>query len=232
MRYAIISVILLVSAVYADTFFISEGNLDDPSFEEELANGQFPDWTFSGSGSFIREEYREYDGDTYAIIEAETAGDGGPDNYSCKVVRKFDGSFGLDFRHIDVSVSQNEVFSTPIQRIVTDKWHKGFMITGYVRTREVDTLRLLNPYQWIKCGRDFKVPSEPGNGKYLGGVNLNFVADGAWLPHDEDHHIWWKSHSGDAAVAEWNWTFWYPRKQYLKDLWFDPFMAMEREVTW
>lgn len=54
MRYAVISVILLVSAVYADTFFISEGNLDDPSFEEELVSGQFPDWTFSGSGSFVR----------------------------------------------------------------------------------------------------------------------------------------------------------------------------------
>jgi hypothetical protein len=101
-------------------------------------------------------------------------------------------------------------------------------MTGYVRTREVDTLRLLNPYQWIKCGRDFK--NRP-NGKYLGSVNLYSGVHNC-MPGAEDSHMWWKSHAGGVAMAEWNWTYGFPNSRYLKNLWWDPFMIFEKEVTW
>jgi hypothetical protein len=98
-----------------------------------------------------------------------------------------------------------------------------------VRTREVDTLRLVNPWQWIKCDWDFRnIPK----GDYLGAVNFSWSGQGECIPHNDDIHVRWKSQAGTAAVAEWNWTFWYPREQYLKDLWWDPFMMLEREVTW
>jgi len=63
----------------------------------------------------------------------------------------------------------------------------------------------------------------------MGGVNL-MVSSG--MPRDEDAHIWWKFCAGDVAVAEWNWTYELPRSQYLKNLWWDPFIMMEKEVTW
>ena len=52
------------------------------------------------------------------------------------------------------------------------------------------------------------------------------------LPHEDDSHTRWKSHAGDVAVAEWNWTYSFPKSQYLKDLWWDPFIMMEKEFTW
>ena len=104
-------------------------------------------------------------------------------------------------------------------------------MTGYVRTREVDTLRLLNPYQWIKCGRDFRLP-QPGKGKYLGGVDYNWTGSGEFLPHDDNIHIRWKTQAGGVAMAEWNWTYGFPNSRYLKHLWWDPFMIFEKEVTW
>ena len=52
------------------------------------------------------------------------------------------------------------------------------------------------------------------------------------MPRDDNIHIRWKSHAGDVAVAEWNWTFSFPKSQYLKNLWWDPFIMFEKEVTW
>ncbi len=52
------------------------------------------------------------------------------------------------------------------------------------------------------------------------------------MPRDDDTHMWWKSHAGDVAVAEWNWTYGFPNSRYLKHLWWDPFMIYEKEVTW
>ena len=94
---------------------------------------------------------------------------------------------------------------------------------------EFDTLRLINPWQWIKCARDFKdLPS----GKYLGAVNYNWSGEGASLPHEDDIHARWKFQAGTVGVAEWNWTYSFPNSRYLKDLWFDPFIIFEKEVTW
>jgi hypothetical protein len=102
-------------------------------------------------------------------------------------------------------------------------------MTGYVRTREVDTLRLVCPWQWMKCGWDFR--NRP-KGKYLGTVNTNWSGEGECLPHDETLYIRWKTRAGDVAVAEWNWTFTFPASKYLKGLWWDPFIMFEKEVTW
>jgi hypothetical protein len=57
-------------------------------------------------------------------------------------------------------------------------------------------------------------------------------AAGYCMPRDEDSHMWWKSHAGDVAVAEWNWTYEFPNSRYLKNLWWDPFIMFEKEVTW
>ena len=92
----------------------------------------------------------------------------------------------------------------------------------------MDTLRLINPWQWIKCGRDFK---DRPKGKYLGSFNFGSGVSNC-MPRDDNIHIRWKTHAGDAAVAEWNWTFKFPRTSFLRNLWFKPFMMLEKEVTW
>ncbi|MCP4231029.1 MAG: hypothetical protein GY771_12900 [bacterium] len=75
MRY-LIPMLLIVNAAFSiGPYFITTGGIDDYGFDEELVSSNFPDWTFSGSGSFIREEYREYDGESYAIVDASTSGD-------------------------------------------------------------------------------------------------------------------------------------------------------------
>lgn len=52
------------------------------------------------------------------------------------------------------------------------------------------------------------------------------------MPRDDNIHIRWKTHAGDVAVAEWNWTLNFPASRYLKNLWWDPFIMFEKEVTW
>jgi hypothetical protein len=56
--------------------------------------------------------------------------------------------------------------------------------------------------------------------------------EGECLPNDESRHIRWKYQTGSIAVAEWNWSFSLPKSYYLKNLWWDPFMILEKEVTW
>ena len=75
MRYLIPFLLIITTLTFAEPYFITTGGIDDYGFDQELVSNNFPDWTYSGSGSFIREEYREYDGESYAVVEASTSGD-------------------------------------------------------------------------------------------------------------------------------------------------------------
>ena len=91
----------------------------------------------------------------------------------------------------------------------------------------MDTFRLTCPYQWNYAGTAFVKPVNPGH--YLGTTNK---AGPVWLPHDENLRFRWKRLAGTISVAEWAWTFNFPRSFFLSNLWFKPFMMLEKEVTW
>ncbi|MCP4231450.1 MAG: hypothetical protein GY771_15060 [bacterium] len=42
----------------------------------------------------------------------------------------------------------------------------------------------------------------------------------------------WKGLMGNVGVAEWAWTESYPPEATLAELWFKPFMMLEKEATW
>jgi|GEM_PF-1247820 len=107
------------------------------------------------------------------------------------------------------------------------EWYR---IRGYLRTRELDTLRMVCPKQWITCGQDFAHVT-PEKGTYVGGINYAW-AGGICLPHEDNLRIKWKYQVGTIAAAEWNWTCKFPPRPLLMDVWFKPFMMLEKEVTW
>ena len=102
-------------------------------------------------------------------------------------------------------------------------------LRGYIRTREVDTYRLTCPQQWNYAGMWFVKPENPG--RYLGTANWT----GVCLPHDDNDdkpRVLWKRLAGAIGAAEWAWTPGFPPTTFLRYLWFDPFMMLEKEVTW
>ena len=73
----------------------------------------------------------------------------------------------------------------------------------------------------------FVKPENPG--RYLGSANWS---SGARLPHDDDARVWWKRLAGTVGAAEWGWSPGFPTTSFLRYLWFDPFIMLEKEVTW
>jgi len=149
---------------------------------------------------------------------------GANEGYSCKVT-----SSDRDRSVIDAGLKQIHDFVPDLhsQPDLEEERYGALKIAGYIRTREVDTYRMVCPWQWTKCGAD----NNRHNGKYLGGVNLNFGL-GSSLPFDEQLHIRWRDRAADIAIAEWNWGLAYPASQYLKNIWWDPFIIFEKEVSW
>ncbi|UCE26146.1 MAG: hypothetical protein JSW52_07205 [Candidatus Coatesbacteria bacterium] len=96
-----------------------------------------------------------------------------------------------------------------------------------VRTRELDTLRLVCPKQWNEVGDVFIPPVNQG--RYLGTTNK---CGRAWLPFDHGPYIAWKKLVGAVGVAEWSWTPEFPASPFLRNLWVEPFLMLEKEVTW
>jgi len=103
-------------------------------------------------------------------------------------------------------------------------------IRAYLRTQKVDTFRMVCPWQWVKCGKDFLNPT-PNKGNYKGSVNHNWSYNAAYLPHED---VWgkWKTRAADVAVASWCWKTSFPDSPYLKNIWFEPFLIFEKEVIW
>lgn len=66
-------------------------------------------------------------------------------------------------------------------------------------------------------------------GRYLGTTNK---AGAVWMPRDEGHYYRWKRLVGTIGVGEWGWSPGFPTTSFLRYLWFDPFMMLEKEVTW
>jgi hypothetical protein len=81
--------------------------------------------------------------------------------------------------------------------------------------------------QWSYAGMWFVKPVNPG--RYLGSANISW---GACLPHDNKPRVWWKNLAGAVGAAEWGWTPEFSKTPFLRYLWFDPFMMLEKEVPW
>jgi len=103
-------------------------------------------------------------------------------------------------------------------------------IRAYLRTHKVDTLRMWCPWQWARCGSEFRRRSKNG-GRWLGG--MNFLWDPCMLPRVDIYNMTWKTRVGDVAVSDFNWRWREKPEAYkLKYLRYDPFMIFEKEVPW
>jgi hypothetical protein len=72
---------------------------------------------------------------------------------------------------------------------------------------------MVAPWQWFVCAREL----EKGEESY---------------DPDDGAYVAWKHLVGTVGVAEWGWTPKFPTTSFLRYLWFDPFMMLEKEVTW
>jgi hypothetical protein len=95
-------------------------------------------------------------------------------------------------------------------------------IQAYFRTRQVDTGRMIQSYEWRKSGGS--------KASYLGGAYQNWAERG--LPYDDTTNFKWKLKAALIGAAAWNWNANYPAKPYLSNMNFDPFVMLRKEVPW
>jgi hypothetical protein len=84
---------------------------------------------------------------------------------------------------------------------------------------------MLNPHEWIRSGNQFI-----SLGKYKGGAYQQWLDTG--LPFDDGLNTRWKMKTGLIGMAAWNWNASYPANPYIRDMYFDPFIMLHKEVTW
>jgi len=97
-----------------------------------------------------------------------------------------------------------------------------YRIQAYFRTKQVDTGRMIQSYEWRKSGGNLAI--------YKGGAYQNWAERG--LPYDDPTNFKWKLKAALIGAAAWNWNANYPAKPYLSNLNFDPFVMLWKEVTW
>ncbi|MCP4231030.1 MAG: hypothetical protein GY771_12905 [bacterium] len=196
-----------------------------PLVRPEEDNGDFDD---EGSGNRTFDEWDDPPLLWNDTVRAEVAYDDdihrdvspGPDTASCKffidVINEAD---------LENPISHPTSFIAGEEVLIDD-----FTQTrGYVRTREVDTLRLGCPRQWMDCGLKFEQAMAITYGTYLGAV-LNLTRG---LPFDDRPFVvGWKSNADAIGIADYNWSPRFPRTPYLKYLWWDPYVTCLKEVTW
>ena len=120
----------------SESYFHTAGGIQDHGFEDELVEEQFPNWEFTGDGVVSRDDFKEYDGENFAIISAETQGDNyfSQDLFSSNLDIGKTYILSFNYKIVDEDLDIEEGIGAKIQLVINGGDDDG---TVYAATKPV-----------------------------------------------------------------------------------------------